>query len=198
GGATRLLRVGAPMRMLPLAAAGPFAAAPAVARAQAQFLEPDVKVLHTLTGDTIGESFGWAVSELADIDDDGVTDLIVGAPFASDVAPNGGRAYVYSGRTGQLLYKFQGGDREQMGFSIADAGDVDRDGVHDILVGAPALGPGHVYIFSGRNGALIDMVEGESDGDFFGFSVAGIGDADGDHRPDFVVGAARASELELQ
>ena len=183
------------MRMLSLVAAG-LVAAPAVARAQ--FLEPDVKVLHTLAGDTTGEFFGWAVSELADIDDDGVTDVIVGAPFASDVAPSGGRAYVYSGRTGRLIYKLQGGDGEQMGFAIADAGDIDRDGVHDILVGAPALGPGHVYIFSGRNGSLIDMVEGETDGDFFGFSVAGIGDADGDHRPDFVVGAARASELEFQ
>jgi hypothetical protein len=31
--------------------------------------------------------------------------------------------------------------------------------------------------------------------DFFGFSVGGVGDADGDHRPDFVVGAARASSI---
>jgi len=67
-----------------------------------------VKVLYTLSGDTPGANFGWAVSELEDVDDDGKTDLIVGAPFSAT-----GTTFVYSGRRGNLLYRLDGAANDQ-------------------------------------------------------------------------------------
>jgi hypothetical protein len=107
--------------------------APAVA--QAGFTE-HVKVLWQHTGEA-GKYYAWGVAPLEDIDHDGADDVIageVGVPGSDDP----GAAYVQSGRTGRILHKFVGQPGDQNGFAITDAGDVDRDGVHDILSGAPA------------------------------------------------------------
>ena len=113
------------------------------------FVEP-VKLLYTLTGETPGANFGWAVSELGDVDRDRRMDLIVGAPFSST-----GTTFVYSGRDGDLLYRLDGAAGDQQGYAIADAGDTSGDGVSDVVSGAPGVGPGHVYLYSGRTGRLL-------------------------------------------
>ena len=120
------------MRAVMVAALGLALAAPAVASANG-FVE-DVRVLQEWHG-TPGGNFGWAVSELEDIDHDGVTDVIVGEPSTNTT-------WVFSARTGRTLHRFDGA----AGFSIADAGDTDRDGVHDVISGtqtqrAAVLGP---------------------------------------------------------
>src|SRR3954447_4975619 len=79
-----------------------------------------------------GSFFGWAVSELGDIDGDGVPEAIVGAPFAHDGA---GSAWVYSGRTGAQLYELRGQANDNAGGAIADAGDTNGDGVDDVISG---------------------------------------------------------------
>jgi hypothetical protein len=163
--------------------------------AHAQFVEPDVRVIHALAGETAGESFGWAVAELADIDEDGVGELIVAAPTAGDEAPGAGRVYVYSGQTGALLHRFSGAAGDSLGWSIGDAGDLDGDGVHDIAAGATARDAGRVYLYSGRTGTTIDELPGELPGDFFGFAVSSVGDLDGDRVPELLVSAARASSV---
>jgi FG-GAP repeat protein len=158
------------------------------------FVEHDVRVLQEFDSNgpaPAGSYFGWAVSELGDIDGDGVKDAIVGEPNNGADA-NTGTTYVYSGRTGQLIYRFDGAPGDDLGFSMADAGDTNRDGVHDILVGAPGNGPGHVDLYSGRTGALLHRFVGASAGDAFGWSVSSAGDVDGDHHADVLIGAPQA------
>jgi hypothetical protein len=158
------------------------------------FVEHDVRVLQEFDSNgpaPAGSYFGWAVSELGDVDRDGVKEAIVGEPGSgSDSAT--GTTYVYSGRTGRLIYRFDGAPGDQLGFSMADAGDTNRDGVHDILVGAPGNGPGHVDLYSGRTGALLHRFVGASAGDASGWSVSSAGDVDGDHHADVLIGAPQA------
>jgi hypothetical protein len=142
------------------------------------------KVLYTLSGQTPGANFGWAVSELGDVDDDGRMDLVVGEPFSAT-----GTTYVYSGKRGRLLYRLDGAPEDQQGYAIADAGDTDGDGVPDVVSGAPGVGPGHVYLYSGRTGELLHTFAGVGEGDFFGSAVASAGDVDRDGRADVLVGA---------
>jgi hypothetical protein len=168
-----------------------------VAGAAGQFVEP-VRVLYTVQGTTPPNNcntgcFGWAGSELGDVDRDHTGDWITSEPFTDT-----GSTYVYSGRTGRELYRFDGAvSGAQQGYAIADAGDVDRDHVTDILTTAPGDGPGHVYVYSGRTGRLIHDLAGESPGDFFGSAVASAGDVDHDKRADILVGAERNAEAAL-
>jgi FG-GAP repeat/FG-GAP-like repeat len=151
-----------------------------------RFVEP-VKVLYTLEGEIAGANFGWAVSELEDVDRDRRMDLIVGAPFSST-----GTTFVYSGRSGELLFRLDGAAGDQQGYAIADAGDTSGDHVADVVSGAPGVGPGHVYLYSGRTGRLLHTFAGLGAGDFFGSAVASAGDVDRDGRADILVGAELA------
>jgi hypothetical protein len=156
-------------------------------------------VLHSFTGDQTGERFGWAVSELTDIDRDGAREAIVGVPRHRNAAGQvTGHADVFSGRTGRLIYRFEGEPDDRLGYAIADAGDVDGDRVADIVVGATGEGvlacttvprAGRVYVYSGRTGHRLLRVDGEMAGDQFGAAVGGIGDVNRDGRADLVVGA---------
>lgn len=151
-----------------------------------RFVEP-VKVLYALEGEIAGANFGWAVSELGDVDRDRRMDLIVGAPFSAT-----GTTFVYSGRDGDLLYELEGATGDQQGYAIADAGDTSGDGVSDVVSGAPGVGPGHAYLYSGRTGRLLHTFTGFATGDFFGSAVASAGDVDRDGRDDVLVGAELA------
>jgi hypothetical protein len=156
-------------------------------------------VVHSFAGDQAGERFGWAVSELSDIDRDGAREAIVGAPRHANAAGQiTGHADVYSGRTGRRIYRFEGEPEDRLGYAMADAGDVDGDRVADIVVGATGEGrllcteiprAGRVYVYSGRTGRRLLRVEGESAGDQFGAAVGGIGDVNRDGRADLIVGA---------
>src|SRR4051812_12885045 len=83
---------------------------PATAAANDGFVE-DVKVLREFHGEP-GGSFGWAVSELDDIDRDGVTDWITSEPFAA----SGGTTWVFSGKSGRPLHRFPGQAGDQQGY----------------------------------------------------------------------------------
>ena len=61
-----------------------------------------------------------------------------------------------SGRTGRTLHRIDGKPGDQAGFAVTDAGDLDRDGRHEFLSGAPrqaADTEGHAYLYSGRTGS---------------------------------------------
>lgn len=147
------------------------------------FVEP-VEVLHTLSGTNPGAFYGWAVSELGDVNGDSKTDLIVGEPFTAT-----GTTWVYSGRTGDLLHRLDGAPGDQHGYAIADAGDTDADGVSDVVSGAPGVGRGRAYLYSGATGRLLHTFSRGRDGDFFGAAVASAGDVDRDGHADVLVGA---------
>ncbi|MFO0985157.1 MAG: integrin alpha [Planctomycetota bacterium] len=80
------------------------------------------------------------------------------------------------------------------GSAVADAGDVDGDGVHDFVVGAPLHGKtarGYVRVYSGANGSVLAQWNGEAVVDWFGFAVSGAGDVNHDGHADLLVGAPK-------
>lgn len=160
--------------------------APATASGTATTLD-DVTVLHTLAMPG-GTQFGWALAELPDIDADGVADLIVaddpGGPAGT------GAVYVYSGATGALLHQFSEGTGGRFGYAIGDAGDVDADGTHDIIVGRP--GASTAYVYSGATGASLLTLTAPA-AELAGVAVASAGDVNADGHGDLLVGAQRAS-----
>jgi hypothetical protein len=162
----------------------------ATAGATGTFVQP-VHVLHTFHGPTTGRGayFGWAVSALGDVNGDGVTDIVIGEVDGGSGMQ--GRVWVYSGRTGNPLFRRSGRPGEQDGYAIADAGDVNGDGVPDIVSGAPgqAGDVGHAYVYSGATGRIIVRLQGHHRGDAFGAAVSGAGDVNGDGVPDLLVGA---------
>ena len=146
----------------------------------------DVDVIASIHGPSGSLQFGWAVAELADIDGDGATDIITSDPSRA----GGGAAYVYSGATGALIYAWQVAGTNTFGYAIADAGDADGDGTHDILVGDPT-GRGSVQLRSGATGDLLHRFDGLAAGDGLGAAVGSAGDVDGDGHADLLLGAPR-------
>jgi hypothetical protein len=91
--------------------------------------------LHTFTGETAGDGLGSSQSIAGDVDGDGTPDLIVGAWQFGGAAASGGKAYLYSGKTGTLLRTYTcrtPGDA--FGFDAVGIGDVDGDSTVDLLI----------------------------------------------------------------
>ena len=150
---------------------------------------------YTFTGEAAGDQFGFSVSDAGDVNNDGFPDLIIGAPFHDSAGTDRGRAYVYSGLTGSLLYTFDGAAAgDNFGYSVSGAGDVDTNGYDDVIIGAPlndaaGTNAGRAYVYSGSNGALLSTFTADSAGDDFGRSVSGAGDVNNDGLADVIVGA---------
>jgi VCBS repeat protein/FG-GAP repeat protein len=161
-----------------------------VAGATGPCIEP-CKVLHSFASEGSTDRFGWALDVAGDLDGDGAPDFVVGAP---NNGAGAGKAYIYSGATGALLFAVSGNPNEYFGYAVAAGGDVDGDGVPDVVVGAPGINGlvGHVAVCSGVNGSPLLTVFGENPADGFGVSVATAGDVDGDSIPDVLVGASIA------
>jgi hypothetical protein len=143
--------------------------------------------------------FGESIAEPGDLDGDGVSDLVVGAPRHLDASGvETGCATVLSGMTGSVIYKVFGDKKhDTFGHSVRSvSGDIDQDGTNDFIVGAPQLtgsDVGYVRTFSGATGAaLFTFTEHSSDPltkSDYGVAVAG-GDFDGDGRTDVLVGGS--------
>lgn len=147
-----------------------------------------VKIIHEFDGETKGDQFSWIARNIGDVDGDRTNDVVTSAPtFGAAGRPAGhGRVYVYSGRSGKLLWQFTGDSAEAVGIGLEGAGDVNRDGVGDVIAGAP--GSGRAYVLSGRNGDVLHKLQGVS-AEGFGNSTASAGDQDGDGHADVVIGA---------
>lgn len=150
----------------------------------------DQTVLFDILGATPTEELGFSVSGAADVDLDGFPDILVGAPFLDHQAMDAGAARVYSGVDGQALLEVVGAfTNRTLGFSVACAGDIDFDGVPELLLGSP--GGGQAKVVSGADGATKYTLS-FTGSDFHGTSVAGGGDVNGDGTPDMLVTASLA------
>src|SRR5690606_1889480 len=109
---------------------------------------------------------GWHIHNAGDINNDGVDDLIIGAPGAS---PNGqlmaGQSFIVfgsaigfsssfdlstlDGTNGFIIDGLQANDL--LGRSVSAAGDVNNDGIDDIIIGAPGAGNGTSYVIFGKD-----------------------------------------------
>lgn len=128
-----------------------------------------------------GEAYGIGIEGAGDVDGDGHADVVVGA---SGAAP-GGRAEVLSGVDGSTLLAFAAeGPGDAFGRKVSGCGDLDGDGHADVVVGAPDHdGPagadaGRAYVFSGKDGAILAVLDGERAGDRFGNAVDGHSGSD--------------------
>jgi len=133
---------------------------------------------------------------VGDVDADGVPDYAVTALY--DALGKLGAVYVYSGASGNALYKWVGANPDTFfGFGLDGRLDWNHDGYGDVLVGAPGnLGTyGYVYVYSGKDGTTLATVVGEVYATQFGSSVANVGDMNGDGEPEILVGEPLNCEL---
>jgi hypothetical protein len=157
-------------------------------------------LLHTLVSpnpEWMGH-FGNSVSGAGDVNNDTYDDVIVGAYDEDGGADDAGRAYIFSGNGGGLLYTLVSPNPEEngnFGISVSGAGDVNNDTYHDVIVGAyqedgGANEAGCAYIFSGNGGGLLYTLVSPNPegGGFFGRSVSGAGDVNNDTYDDVIVG----------
>jgi hypothetical protein len=161
------------------------------ASAPRPLFEPALRVLHEFDGEAAGDQFGWIGRNAGDCDGDRVNDVLLSAPTKAIGGAAAGRVYVYSGKSGELLFTHDGKPGDLLGWGIEGAGDVDGDGHADVIAGAPgaARSRGQALVLSGKDGAVLRTLEGEAAGDGFGRKVSGCGDADGDGHADLLVGA---------
>jgi hypothetical protein len=174
-----------------------------------------------ITGANVGDAAGWQVSGGGDINGDGLSDIVLGASFAS-VGDQfiAGKSYVIFGKTdtatvdlnditaGKGGFVMNGIDfADRAGFSVSDAGDVNGDGLNDLIVGAYAAeynnftSAGEAYLVFGKtdgtpvelrevaagNGGFI--IEGTSAFDKLGNAVSSAGDLNGDGFDDLMIAA---------
>uniref|UniRef100_A0A8C8A2K2 Integrin subunit alpha 7 n=1 Tax=Oryzias sinensis TaxID=183150 RepID=A0A8C8A2K2_9TELE len=158
---------------------------------------------HIFWGEELASSFGYSVAT-TDLNKDGWTDLIVGAPnFFDRKAEIGGAVYVYLNPFGHWddqarPIRLNGTYDSMFGMTVCNVGDLDQDGYGDIAVGAPFDGNGKVFIYRGSDAGIETKPAQVLDGrDFdvgcFGYSISGGFDIDDNHYPDVAVGSLNDS-----
>ncbi|KQB12477.1 FG-GAP repeat protein [Rhodobacter capsulatus] len=181
-----------------------------------------------LTGPGDGAAAGWSVAALGDINGDGIDDIAIGAPYAQGTAPWSGGAWVIFGRDtgaggppfgrldlaaldpGEGFAITGAGSNDALGWAVSAAGDVNGDGLGDLVLGAPGHdgGTGAAWVIFGRNVAAgatpfgtldladLDGLDGLAligwAGASAGVSVAAAGDLNGDGLGDLLLGAPGA------
>jgi hypothetical protein len=156
----------------------------------------------TAASDQAGSYFGWSVATTGDVNGDGYSDVIVGAPLY-DQLDDEGRVFLYLGSAGGLAASpswTAGGDQigDNFGVSVAAAGDVNGDGYGDVIVGAHgydggASNTGRMYLYLGSAAGLAASpswtADGGQSGEGFGACVASAGDVNADGYSDVIGGA---------
>jgi len=169
-------------------ALGAVAALSHASNVAAQFLEP-VRILQEWRGEAANDQFGWIARNIGDVDHDGVNDVVASAPTNAAGGENAGAIYVYSSKTGELLWKAQGETNWRLGLSVEAAGDVDADGTPDVVAGAP--GGARAIVYAGDTGDVLRTFRSTEERDFFGRGLCDAGDWNSDGYDDVLVGAQR-------
>lgn len=183
--------------------------------------EWDVSTLNGSTGFTISgiaadNHVGRGVAFAGDLNGDGIDDLVVGASYVNSFA---GAVYVIFGDDegypasfdltsldGSNGVALHGEDDEQAGASVSSAGDLNADGIVDLLIGATtSANPGRAFVVFGRTGAypasyrLADLngsngfvFIGQHQNDNYGASVSNAGDLNSDGIDDLIIGSYSA------
>ena len=148
------------------------------------------------------QSFGWSVSTAGDVNGDGYSDVIIGAPFFNGGTFEEGAAFVYHGSASGLStepdWVYESNLMEgQIGYSVSTAGDVNGDGYSDVIVGAPNQNEAYVFLGSsiGLSQSLNWVMLGDQPDSRFGTSVSTAGDVNGDGFSDILIGANQYEEI---
>lgn len=163
----------------------------------------------TWSGDSYSSLYGWAVATV-DIDGNGYDEVLVGAPLAhqgpNTLVTRQGIVAMYSSEGGEMgvapIWVAESGEEDcSYGWAVANAGDMDGDGINDLAIGGPSCRNasnariGRVDVFLGSSAGLSDFPARTSHGSnpaderWYGLAVAGGGDVDGDGYDDVVIGA---------
>uniref|UniRef100_A0A8C5N733 Integrin alpha-6-like n=1 Tax=Gouania willdenowi TaxID=441366 RepID=A0A8C5N733_GOUWI len=153
-------------------------------------------VEHILYGPGLGSSFGYALA-VVNLNGDGWKDIIVGAPqFYMKDGDIGGAVYVYINKAGRwdkvTPVRLNGTKDSMFGLAVQNIGDINQDSYEDIAVGAPHddAANGKVYIYHGSSqGIRTSPAQVDHNIQFFGYSLAGNMDVDGNSYPDLSVGS---------
>ena len=177
-----------------------------------------------LNGIKMDDRLGFSVSEAGDINGDSIDDLIIGAVNADPNGSRSGQSYVIFGSDagfdaeldlsdldGNNGFVLNGKFLDSSGVSVSGAGDINGDGLDDLIIGAVSADPngindaGQSYIIFGSSEKFPSSIElsdldgnngfalnGINPGDGSGASVSGAGDINGDGLDDLIIGAPSA------
>ncbi|KAI6054118.1 integrin alpha-2 [Marmota monax] len=166
----------------------------------------NVTIIQAHRGDQLGSYFGSVLCSV-DVDKDTITDvLLVGAPmYMNDLKKEEGRVYLFTIVKGilnqhQFLEGPKGFENARFGSAIAALSDINMDGFNDVIIGSPLenQNSGAVYIYNGHEDTIRTKYSQKilgSDGafrshlQFFGRSLDGYGDLNGDSITDVSIGA---------
>ena len=164
----------------------------------------------TIFGEDGSDLAGGSLAGIGDINGDGYDDIMIGSTYNKGNVGNGaGASYIVFGPISGYLnlqyadVKLAGTEVNGYARNISGVGDVDGDGIVDVLVGAHGVDAGgsdrgRAYLFSGPLTGTIGLnaadsiVSGNSDGDWLGLSVGAAGDVNNDGYMDILIGAPNA------
>ena len=157
---------------------------PKAADFEQPFVEP-VKIIREWRGEAAGDQFGWIARNVGDVDGDGITDIVTSAPTHDGHA---GRIYVYSVGSGRLLWSADGRPGDELGTGVEGIGDANNDGIPDVAASGPS-GSGVAFIYSGRDGRILQSFKSTRNDELFGNHISAAGDVNGDGHADLIIGA---------